>query len=138
MGMFDIYTMTEQYELYDMIDYKNAYIGWEQDEQNPCLEHQVVKEELNLMYNLYDYILCAEKLPNKIIIHYGYEFSESIEMPYDTAQEWFYIHGYNKCMQYILKESYACLEYAINGVEEFCKVVAHNKAEQNFLEGYGY
>jgi len=135
MGMFYIYSNKKNYELYDMIDYKNAYIGWEQKEYEPYVEIQVIKEEMIMLDNIYDHILCAEILSNKIIIYYGYEFSEFITMPYETAQEWLYIHGYNRTNNYILKEDYACLEYAITGVNQFCAAVAHNKAEQCFLKG---
>ena len=135
MGMFYIYSTLDNYKLCNTIDFKNAYIGWEQKEYEPWVEVQVVKEEMVLVDNIYDYILCAEILPNKIILHYGDQFSETIEMPSDIAMEWLFVHGYNKVTNYILKESYACLDYAIGGVARFCMAVAHNKAEQCFLKG---
>ena len=135
MGMFEIYSSIKNYELYDLIDFKNAYIGWEQDELNPWIEHQVVKEEIQNINDIYLYIICVEKLPNKIIIHHGDNFERSTELSYKDGQTWLYLHGYNKVNNFILKECYACLEYAINGVDKFCRAVAHNKSELCFLEG---
>lgn len=136
MGMFYIYSYKKSYELYDMIDYKKAYIGWEQKEYEPYVETQVVKEELVMLDNIYDYILCAEILPHNVVLYYGDRFEKQIELPYDVGMDWLFIHGYNRVSNYILKECYACADYALAGVDKFCKAVAHNKAEQSLLEGH--
>lgn len=135
MGMFYVYSTLDNYELYSIVDFKNAYIGWEQKEYEPYVETQVVKEEVDMVHDIYDYIMYVEILPNKYKIYFGHNH-ESVEMPQSVAEEWLFVHGYNRTKNYILKECYFCLDYAINGVENFCKAVAHNKAEQYFLKGY--
>ena len=133
MGLFNLYCKLENYDLYDFIEYKNAYIGWEQDENWPYIEHQIIKEELDININIYNYFICVESLPNKLIIHYGDNFTDKIEVPREISDEWLFAYGYKQCKQYILKECYACLEYAINGIEQYCKAVAHNRAMRQML-----
>lgn len=139
MGMFNIYSILNGSALYSLIDCKDATITWEQDKYNPWVDHQVVKAEPHFIFNIWDYIVCVESLPDLYRVYYGDKFGEYKE--FDTSEElykWLTEREYSKVRSYILKECFFCLEYAIDGVQRFCKNVAHNKAEQRFLKGIIY
>lgn len=137
MGMFTIYSFLEGYELYDLIDFKNPKIVWEPYEDDPWLDHQVVKYDTYALYNIWDYLICVEHLPNLYRVYYGNRFKDYIE--FSASEElysWLSSRSYSVVKNFILKECFSCIEYAVADVERFCKVVAHNKAEQYFLEGH--
>lgn len=137
MGMFTIYSFLEGYELYDLIDFKNPKILWEPYEDKPWVDHQVVKYDVYALHNIWDYLVCIEHLPNLYRVYYGDQFRDYIE--FNTSEElysWLSSQKYSVVKNFILKECFSCIEYAVEGVERFCKVVAHNKAEQYFLEGH--
>ena len=136
MGIFNIYSFLKGYELYDLIDFKNPKIIWEPYEYSPWIDHQVITTEFTID-NIWDYLICIELLPNLCRVYYSNKFEKYIEFNNsEVLYDWLSQKGYNKVENYILKECYSCLEYSIEGVERFCKVVAHNKAEQYFLEGH--
>lgn len=137
MGMFSIYSSLKGYELYDLINFKNSKITWEPYENNAWVHHQEITTEFILTDNIWDYLICIESLPNLYRVYYSNKFKKYIEFDNSEAlYDWLSRMGYNIAKNYILRECYSCLEYSIEGVERFCKVVAHNKAEQYFLEGY--
>ena len=137
MGMFTIYSFLEGYELYDLVDFKNPEIVWEPYEDEPWKEHQAIRCNIYMLYNIWDYLVCVEHLPNLYRVYYGDQFRDYIE--FNTSEElynWLSSQHYSVVKNYILKECFSCIEYAIINIERFCDTVAHNKAEQYFLEGH--
>ena len=137
MGMFTIYSFFEGYELYDLVDFKNPEIVWESYENEPWKKHQAIRCNTYMLYNIWDCLVCVEHLPNLHRVYYGDRFKKCIE--FNTPEElfsWLSSQNYFEVKNYILKECFSSIEYVIKGVENFCDIVAHNKAEHFFLEGH--
>lgn len=129
MGMFYILSNIDCKELSNFIGFSKPKIKWnDNDEQYISCKYVEYKE-------IYNNLVCTELLPNKINIYSGYCFQEMLTFKWDNGQDYLRILGFDRCTNYILKECYSSLMDAIEGVEEYCKTVAHNKAEYYLLQG---
>ena len=136
MEFFYIFSDLKSYELYDLIDFKNSKIEWEQDSYNLWRQHQTIKTETIIPENFYNHFVCVSfNYSTKEMKIYCEPFEKYLNFSFEEGYNFLSKHNLNKVNNYILKEEFTSLEYTIQSIEKFCKVVAHNKAEQYLLEG---
>ena len=136
MGMFYIYSLQNSDEIYNSITFSNPHYVYIDPDNYYDLEKIEIKCKTQILNNFWDNFICAELLPNKIIIHYGALFENKFEMQWDAAREWIYEKGYIKPNNLILKECFSCIQDVVDGVNYFCDMVAKTKATQFLLMGY--
>ena len=133
MGMFYIYTNIDPNDLIDCITYSNIKIEYNDDiewQEKP----QIIKCDYFELEDIEKYLIIAEYLPDEVIIYSNY-FLNKTEYDWDKCKLWLDRNNFKKCTNLYLKECYYCLEYAIEGINNFKKAVAQNKAEFSLLQG---